>query len=246
MRHGFHETRARSRRRGRILLGIAKWALLLAIFGAIGYYAHETGTRIAQRDTIELRRQVDELTAATQTLQRDKEQLLRDLTAMTARAEELRKRYESDVPTGAMSDVMRLARAKLAAGVTPARIAGVLGAVENARSCDDKPVSKRFIVRAGARAPAVNDTVSFADRTITVSATGEQTIDGDGRPQAWFDPAKPLTVVFTRIGGAESVAKGVLPINHSVVMNDIEHRFVITPGDARGFVSVTSDSCKYP
>ncbi|MBL8701668.1 MAG: hypothetical protein JNK67_25025 [Alphaproteobacteria bacterium] len=246
MRHGFHEARARTRRRGRILLGIAKWAVLLAIFGAIGYYAHETGTRIAQRDTIELRRQVAELTTATQTLQRDKDQLQRDLATTSARAEELRKRYESDVPTGAISEILRLAREKLSAGVTPERIAGVLAAVENARRCDDKPTSKRFLVKAGPRAPAVNDTVSFADRTITVSATGEITLDAEGRPQAWFDPGKPLTVVFTRIGGAETVAKGVLPINHSVVVNDLEHRFVVTQGDARGFVTVTSDSCKYP
>lgn len=242
---GFHEARVRSRRRGRIFLSIAKWAVLLAIFGAIGYYAHETGTRIAQRDTIALRSQVGELTTANQGLQREKDQLQRDLAAMTARAEDLRKRYESDVPTGAMSEIVKLVHDRLAAGVTPARITGVLAAVENTRRCDDKPISKRFVVKAG-RGAGVNDTASFADRTISVSASGEVTLDGEGRPQAWFDPAKPVTVVFTRIGGSETVAKGVLPLNHSIVMNDVEHRFVVTPGDARGFVTVTSDSCKYP
>lgn len=245
MGHGFHEDRIRARRRTRVALAIGKWGLLVAVFCAIGYYAYEAGTRLAQRDTNELRLQVADLTTRLGGLQRDKDQLQRDLATATGQAEDLRKRYESDVPTGAISELLRAMRAKLSAGVTPERIAGVLNAVENTRSCDDKPISKRFIVRIGAQRPS-NDTASFAERLITVSAAGSAASDPEGRPQAWFDPAKPLTVTFTRIGGDSTAASGVLPLQHSIVLGDTEHRFVITAADARGFLLVTSDSCKYP
>lgn len=245
MGHGFHEDRIRARRRTRIVLGIGKWALMLAVFSAIGYYAYETGMRLAMRDTTELRQQVTDLTGRLAGLEREKAELQRSLAAATSQAEDLRKRYESDVPTGAISELLRVLRAKLGAGVKPERIAGLLNAVENQRSCDDKPVSKRFLVRIGAQRPP-NDTASFAERLITVSAAGSSATDAEGRPLAWYDPAKPLTVTFTRIGGESTAASGVLPLQHSVVLGDTEHRFVVTAGDARGFLLVTADSCKYP
>lgn len=245
MRHGFHEERLRARRRGRVVLTIVKWAIMLSVFGAIGYYAYEAGTRLAQRDVVELRRQVGEQAAQLQGVQRERDQLRRELATATADADDLRKRYESDVPTGAISELLRLARAKLAAGVTPERIAGVLSAVENTRECEDKPSSKRFLVRLSPTR-INNDSASFADRLITVSAVGTAATDGEGRPQAWFDPSKPVTVFFTRIGGVDTSATGLLPLHHSVVISDMEHRFVATVGDARGFITVTSDSCKYP
>lgn len=245
MGHGFHEDRIRARRRTRITLAVGKWALMLAVFCAIGYYAYETGTRLAMRDTVELRRQVADLTGRLAALEQEKADLQRNLSATAGQAEELRKRYESDVPTGAISELLRAIRAKLAAGVKPERIAGVLGAVENQRSCDDRPVSKRFVVRIGAQRPP-NDSASFADRLITVSAAGSAANDAEGRPVAWYDPGKPLTVTFTRIGGESTAASGVLPLQHSVVLGDTEHRFVATASDTRGFLLVTSDSCKYP
>lgn len=243
--HGFHEDRIRGRRRTRVMLSIFKWGLLLSVLGAIGYYGYEAGMRLGERDAIVLRQQLGEVTDRLQGLERDKAQLQRNLATATGQAEELRKRYETDVPTGAISEFLRLARAKLAGGVKPDRIAAVLSAVENTRACDDRPVSKRFVVRVPGQRPA-NDSASFAERAITLSAVGAASIDGEGRPLGWFDIAKPVTISFTRIGGTETTASGVLPVHHSVVLNDVEHRFIVTNGDSRGFVTVSSDSCKYP
>ena len=81
---------------------------------------------------------------------------------------------------------------------------------------------------------------------VGAGPAGSAATDAENRPQAWFDPAKPLTVNFTRIGGESSAATGVLPLQHSVVLGDTEHRFVVTPAEARGFLLITSDSCKYP
>jgi hypothetical protein len=245
MRHGFLEERTRARRRNRFIFGTIKWSFLLTVFVAIGFYAYEAGTMLAQQDAIELRERVAALTDEVATLQRDKSRLAGELAEVTRREADLKQRYAADVPTGTISDLVRLARDKLSEGVDPKRLASVINLVQNSRSCDGKPVTKRFLVRVGSQQIA-NDTVSFADRTITVSAEGQPATDGTGNQEGWYDPAKPLTLHITQIGGKTTTAEGTLPLHHSVVVNDMEHRFVVTAGDSRGFANVTSDSCRYP
>lgn len=245
MGHGFHEDRLRARRRGRLAMVAATWVALAGVIAATAYFAYGAGYRMAEADSGGLREQVSELSERAGALDAQKAGLERDLAAATARAEELRRRYESDVPSGAISEILRIARARLAAGVKPERLAAVLSAAENARRCDEKPTTRRFAVRTGPQRMTA-DSVAFADRLVTLTATGVAATDASGRAEGWFDPAKPLTVTFTRIGGAETTATGVLPLHHSVVVRDLEYRFVIAAGDARGFVNVTADSCAYP
>jgi hypothetical protein len=200
---------------------------------------------MAESESGDLREQVSELALRAGALDEEKARLQRDLAAATGQAEELRRRYESDVPTGAISELLRIARARLAAGVKQERIASVLSAAENTRRCDERPATRRFIVRTGPQRNP-NDSAAFADRQIMVTASGVSSVDASGRPEGWFDPSKPLTVTFTRLGGAETTATGVLPIHHSVVIREVEYRFVVAIGDARGFVLATADSCAYP
>ena len=117
MGYGFHEERLRSRRRGRFALIGAKWALMAGAVAITAYLAHVAGIQLAESQSGNLRDQVEDLSAQLETTRREKDQLARDLATATAQAEELRKRYESDVPTGAISDLLRAARTRLAAGV---------------------------------------------------------------------------------------------------------------------------------
>jgi len=245
MGYGFRESRQRARRRGLMLLAAAKWSLYAGIVLVAAYFAYVAGVRITEASTGNLGERVEELTAQLGAVQGERDRLKEALARASAQAEDLRKRYESDVPSGAISDLLGALRAKLSAGVAPARIAGVLAAVENTRACDDRPVTKRFTVRLGAgRGPT--DSITFADRSIVVSATGTAATDANGRSSGWFDPAQPVTVTFTRLGGAESVVSGVLPLQHAIVIKDVEHRFMLAAGDVRGFIFATADSCTYP
>jgi outer membrane murein-binding lipoprotein Lpp len=245
MGHGFHEERLRARRRGRFVLGGMKWLALAGLVAATTYFAYGAGYRMAEADTGNLGEQVADLSARAAALDEERERLRRDLATATSQADELRRRYESDVPTGAISELLRVARTRLAAGVKPERLASVLSVAENARRCEEKPTTRRFAVRTGPQRMTA-DSVAFADRQVTLTATGVSSVDAAGRTEGLFDPAKPVTVTFTRIGGAETTATGVLPLHHSVVVRDVEYRFVIAPGDARGFVNVTADGCAYP
>ena len=87
--------------------------------------------------------------------------------------------------------------------------------------------------------------ISFDRKTVTVTASGEPAVDASGNPQGWFDPAKPVTLRFTEIGGRDSEGHGLLPLHHAMVIGEKEHRFTVLPGD-RGFVTVTQERCDYP
>jgi hypothetical protein len=154
-------------------------------------------------------------------------------------------RYEREVPTGFVREMMVLVRKKLEAGADEERLAFLVAAADKPRSCDEQPETKRFIVTTELQTGGANDAVSFGDRAITVTAVGQAARDGGGNLEAWYDPRKSISVTFTQLGGKTVTAEGALPLHYSVVAGDDEFRFTALPG-ARGFLTVTADRCDYP
>jgi hypothetical protein len=153
-------------------------------------------------------------------------------------------RYEREVPTGFVREMMALVQEKLKAGADQERLAFLVSAADKPRSCDKQPETKRFLVSTELQSGA-NDAVSFGDRAITVTAAGAAAHDANGNLEAWFDIGKPITLAFTQLGGKTVTAEGPLPLHYSVVSGDNEYRFTALPG-ARGFLTVTADRCDYP
>ena len=135
-------------------------------------------------------------------------------------------------------------RERLDGGVEESRLAFVIGAAKNERDCTATPVTRRFVVKTPIY-DGPNDSVSFAQSTITVAAEGRSATDEAGNPEAWFDPVLPITLSFTEIGGKRAEIKGVLPLHHAMVRGDTEYRFTVVRGD-RAFVDVTAEGCAYP
>ncbi|MEE9141041.1 MAG: hypothetical protein V3U18_09770 [Alphaproteobacteria bacterium] len=211
---------------------------------AAGAFAYQIGADLAERDVTRLEREIASLSEEIAALQGENADLRAALSAAELEAERWRRRYQQDVPSGVEKELLDLVAKRLAAGVAADRLAFVIGAANNARSCDDAPVTKRFIVQTPWTKGA-NDSVGFADGTITVTGQGVSAIDAQGNPEAWFDPAKPVTLRFTELGGESSQISGKLPLHHSVVAGGDEYRFTITAG-ALSFVEVTGDKCRYP
>ena len=222
-----------------LLLGVA-----LVVIIALGRFAYQTGTNLARSDVVRLEQEITALSERLREMETENNELHGALAAAKMRAQDLRQQYQRDVPTGAIKDLLDLSRQKLAAGVDVERLAFVVGAVENTRDCKDAPVTRRFLVRTPISRGA-NDSVSFAENAITVTASGQSATDGAGNVEAWFDTARPITVLFARIGGIQSKVEGTLPLHHSVVMNDREFKFSIVAG-VRGFANITGDECRYP
>ncbi|NIA69849.1 hypothetical protein HBA54_14690 [Pelagibius litoralis] len=239
---GLHENRVRRRRR--FWWGVTKWSLALALIVAAGAYSYRIGSQLAARDVTKAEQRIVELTAEVAGLEGQSSALAAELAKSKEAIAAWQARYEQEVPTGFVRELMAMVQSKLKAGADEERLAFLISAAEKPRACDDQPETKRFIVTTPLQKGA-NDAVSFADRSITVTGSGTAARDASGNIEAWYDPGQPVSVAFTALGGKSVTAEGTLPLHHSVVVGSNEYRFTFLPG-ARGFLSVTADRCDYP
>jgi hypothetical protein len=240
---GLHENRQRRRRR--FWWGVTKWALALALILAAGAYSYRIGAQFAEREVVKGKEQIAELNQEVAGLEQQSAALATELAKAREAIAAWKVRYEREVPTGFVREMMVLVQQKLKAGADEDRLAFLVSAADKPRACDDQPETKRFIVSTELQSGGANDAVSFGARSITVTAAGAAARNANGNLEAWFDPAKPIAVSFTALGGETVIAEGTLPLHHSVVAGDDEYRFTALPG-ARGFLTVTADRCDYP
>lgn len=220
---------------------LVKWAISLAVIGAAGGYAYMVGSDLSQRRVAELE---DEVKTLNDELSGLRDAAAKQDAAMDAerkRADQWKARYDTEVPSEAQKQWLARVQARLDAGVTPARLAFFIDSAKNPSPCDEAPVTKRFIAQTPLFS-GTNDSVSFGDGVVTVTAVGESALDSAGNPQAWVDTAKPMTARFTRLGGEATEVAGKLPLHHAVLTEDREYRFTLVPGP-QGFVKVTGQAC---
>ncbi len=239
---GLQEGRARRRRQFRFR--ILKWLFVIALIVTAGYYAWHTGKLLAAREVTKLREEIADLRGQIAGLEKEKQALaLRSRAAVEATAA-WKKRYDQEVPQGALRDLVALTQTRLDQGLDPSRLRFVIETVSAESRCDNEPVSKRFFVRTALHKGG-NDSVSFAENRITITARGESGVDAEGNREAPFDPAEPIEVRFSQLGGGVQEKSGVLPLHHSEILGDNEYRFTLVAGD-RGILKVTGDRCDYP
>ena len=185
---------------------------------------------------------------AVEMLQIERDDLQSQITEITASAQTANKRFEqlkeevaSVLPEGPMQDLVTLLREQLSKGTDPERLSFVIRSARPPTGCAD-PNSKRFVVATPANT-GPKSVVQIAD-VITITGEGVSAQNKDGKPEAWYDQAKRVSLTFNYDGKTE-VKKGVLPIRHSMVVGDREYRFSIETG-ARSFAKVIFDSCDYP
>ena len=240
---GLQESRNRRRRQRR--WAIIKWLLILAGLVAAGVFAYETGSQLARIEVARLEEKVADLESQLEAAKQQQQDLRSQLRETQQNLEQWKQRYRAEVPSGKPAEILGLIKERMDTGVSADRLAFVVSKAKEQRECTGGPTTKRFIVQTPLSTGAAQS-VSFANATITVTAKGQSATDAQGRPEAWFDPDKPLTVTFTRIGGETSTAEGTLPLHHSIVAGDSEHRFTVVDAEQRAFVEVTWERCAYP
>ena len=242
---GSHSTFGDTRRRRRRQLYWRVLRVLLAVLtiAIIGGYAYQIGVSAAQARAEKL--EADLLRFQESNLD------LRDRLALTTQRsgqaesalDELRRRYAENVPQGELAQLSARLAAQLRVGVEPERLAFLIDAAAESVSCDDAPVTKRFMPRTPVSTGPVSF-VRFGDR-ITVTGAGQPVRTADGLPEAWYDPALPIRVDFQTLNGAVASIEGVVPLTHSMVVDQREYRFSVVAGDQR-FVEVTAQNCALP
>jgi hypothetical protein len=231
----------RRRRRARMATAL----LVLGSLVGLGFMAYQSGAALVRLEVADLEGDVRNLRAQVAGLNARVAEVEAARQAALTREAATEARYRREVPTGPARDLFLLMQDRMAKGMTPERLAFVISNTTEGKACDNRPVTKRFI----ARTPQVrgsNDWVGFEGSTVTVTAEAEPATNDQGAPFSWFDPAKPVRVIFTQLGGAKSEVEGVLPLHHALVRGANEFRFAITAGEARGFIQVTADRCDYP
>jgi hypothetical protein len=241
---GLSESRNRRRRQGRMILALLRWLFIAVVALAAGYYAYDFGTELAREEVRVIEGQLAQANTESAQLRTDitgLETALREERGLVA---QWRDRYQAEVPSAEQAELLRAIQERLAQGVSRERLAQVIALAQDRESCEPFADTRRFIVQNPVYSGA-NDSVSYAENAIIVTATGESEVNAAGQPEAWFAPAKPVTVFFTRPGGETTSTVGVLPLHHAVVVGDREYRFSVVAG-SRSFAEVTGQSCVYP
>ncbi|SDD81588.1 hypothetical protein [Rhodospira trueperi] len=237
----------RPRRRRRSGHAVLVLFLLLIGAGAVGaglYYGYSVLSRDLRDRADQLESRVTEQAEALQESERARGRLSVDLEEARARLRYVQTRYDRDVPAGEARRLNEMINRLLEAGVSADRLAFLIQAAETPADCDPSPTTRQFFVRVPDQGVS-GSAVAFADRRVTITATGAGATDEEGRPEAWFDPAKPVEVLFSRLGGETEAVEGVLPVHHAMVVDGAEYRFTVR-ASRPGFAEATATRCAFP
>ena len=218
--------------------GKLKPALWIVISVALAYSTYSFGHGRSSKLAHELQSTLDQLRT-------ENNNLLTDTAEAEARANLIQQKYATDAPHGATRQIMALVKERLETGVSPDRVAFLVAMAENDAECEAETDTRRFLVQTPLTNGA-NSAISFSDDTITVTGSGPPSRDSNNDLQNWFDPAEKIQILFTIIGGEEHRADGKLPLHHTLVTGNTEHRFTAKLGEAKGFVVVTEQRCSLP
>ncbi len=239
---GFRDAqRDARRRRNRALL---RGLLLITTMAVIAWYAYQQGHDGGQTRIAELEVEVTELDTIALEAREQAAAARAEIASLRSDAATWRERYEAEVPQGRTAALWQLLTRRLDEGVTEDRLAEVIELATNSRSCDAETTTKRIIVKTHLHG-GTDTSAGFADSRITVAGEGDAARDAANNPVAWFDPAQPVRMSFSEIGGATQVVEGYLPLHHSMLLGDDEYRFTVTEGP-RNFALISTERCDYP
>ena len=214
--------------------------VILALSFAFGYWI---GKQRAGQGERAFKRQVEELLNEREVLQDSVTELRAEAQTAMARYDQLQETYEEILPEGPLRDLTALLKQQLDEGRSAERLEFLIRSARPPRNCTE-PETKRFVVSSPAY-DGPKSKIVLAEGLLEISGSGQSAVNADGQPEAWYDPAKKLSIEFAVKDEQTKVKSGVLPLRHSVVVGDREYRITIAEG-ARSFAKATYDSCDYP
>lgn len=238
---GLYDTERRHRRR--VLASIFRFGFVVVMLVVASTFSYRYGVRQVESDEVRLLAEVEALRSAKESLENDALRHQAEVRTVEIRYEELQRRFETEMPTGALRELTALAAGRLAEGLNPERLAFYIREANDPRDCSPMD-SKRFVMPTPASQGA-EGIISFNNGRISVTGLGENAIAANGGIQGWFDPTREVAITLTVIDGETETISGVLPLYKSIILEDKEFRFAFQQG-RRSFVQVTADRCAFP
>lgn len=234
----------RRRRQRAVYLRVLQLALLVVTLLGTASYAYQVGVSATQAGAGKLKERIERFQADNLALRDRLAAEVRRSTEAQQALEVLETRYREEVPTGDLRALMDEVEAQLELGVPPDRLALLIDLAGRPPACDEQPETKRFMPSTPLGSGGVN-AVRFAEGRILVRGEGASAQNAEGLPEAWYDPTAAVRLTISTLSGAAEEVRGVLPLQHRMIVGDIEYRFVITSGD-RAFIEVTAQACAVP
>jgi hypothetical protein len=232
----------RDRYRQRARQDLYRGSLIIISFIMAILLGYVGGQKRHSQEMRYLKQQNEELKEVTSSSEQKVTHAQANLQTLMIKYKQLDSQYNRDVPKGDLGLLTALVKEQLDKGLAVERMVQIIRAAQPPRNCTPA-ISKRFILSTPAyKGP--ESAVTFADGTVTLSGSGESSINSKQEKEAWYDPGKPVSVTFTIIGGKKEVKSGLLPLHHTIILRNKEYRFTISEGP-RSFIVISSDSCDY-
>ncbi len=234
-----HHERYRQRNREGFFRAVTLIAILSAV-AMLGFYA---GSKKNEQDKRQIQIHNQDLQAQTESAEQTRTTLQAKYQTLLIQYQQLADKYKRELPQGDLAYITSLAKEQLDKGMAPKRLIQIIRSAQPPQNCSEA-ISKRFILSTPVyKGP--QSAITFADGAITVTGNGEPSANNRRNKEAWFDPGKPISMIFHVIGGKKEEKTGLLPLHHTIIVQNREYRFTVSEGP-RSFVVVTSDSCDYP
>jgi len=237
---GLSEKKKARMRRNRFF----KFVLYVGILGGAGAYGYFEGQAEATLRIADAREQRNILERENARLNDKLRGAMDKQGAALAEARSWRDKFEKEIPEGASLEILELVRKRMDEGLDAIRLMNIIALTQNKSNCDAKPEVKRFIVNTPIFSSPDNS-IGLGGGSVTVAGEGQSTLNAEGKPEAWYDPAKPVTITFTKLGGKTEKITGKLPISKSFVFGSDEYRFNILNGK-QSFASISVIRCDFP
>lgn len=221
-----------------------KWVFYLLILAAIGVYGYYEGQAESDRRVADIEIEVVGLIKENDRLSLQARDALNKQDEALAEARSWRSRFENEIPKGIHMEILKLIEQRLADGLEGERLLSLISVAQNSSNCDGTPEVKRFIVDTSISQNPANS-VRIVKGAVLVAGFGASAMAADGKPEAWYDPQKPVKITFTHVGGKTETVESILPVHKNMLIGANEYRFSIVPGK-QSFAQVSATRCDFP
>ncbi len=222
-------------RHRRVWMAVIKITFFCLLILGSSFFAYQTGVEQTKARELAMREQFDAVSNQKGQLKISNEQLKNKI--------ELTNLHINEMAASDVGKLSQIVKGRLEAGITADRLAFVISQAQNRRNC--QPAETKRLQPSTEINESTSSTISFDGKDILVTGKGMVAHNTAGGPEGWYDPQQPVIMRVTPHNGQDIVINGTLPLQRSLVVENIEYRFSATAGP-RSFIEIRADRCDYP
>jgi hypothetical protein len=207
--------------------------MILLVFLGFAILTYRGAEEVARAEVTALEARLAEAAERESTAAAEQGRLALQLAEARTEASTWRTRHEQEVPRPPFTDVLAIAAERIAAGVAPERVMGLLRLADNPRRCEGRPIIRRFAIRFGGT-PSADEGTSFLDGLLRITVA---------MPAGAEDVVRLANVSVTTTWNGRTEHLTGLPQRLTLPLGNLELDLAITASDLRGFAQAALATC---